>query len=502
MSKRTLVAPLLGLSVAAALVSCAGLLPGTDVGDGGADASETSLPDVAETSSPDAPCESGCGENAVVQVGAAVGSGCALTKGGALWCWGLDQDGELGVAPTSAPETYPFVLDLGGSVYCNHSPAPVPGLHDVVQFSGGNETYCAVEMDHTVWCWGNATDGFLGHPSAVDITCPDGRPCNPVPTQVPDLLATSVSLENANPCALTVTDEVACWGDNSHGELANGELGGSSSTPVTIPNFHDVTKVASYGPSACALKKDGSVWCWGWQYATAGLGHISGNYGDVPCTLSTSETLEGFCSLSPIPVYLSDDATPAFGPPSLAGTQPATDITVGNSSACAVVDYQLWCWGNDAEGLVGPANLGRHFFPSHYVDGNYQLTAVSTSVASGCDLHSDGTVSCWGQDEWGELGIGFPESDAAVGGCSDEVGCFTPTLLSTLRNVVSVSAAFAQAIALKGDGTVWAWGLNDTARLGHVPGTDGDQSFTPRPNATPIQTAFCNPTPTQVMGLP
>ncbi len=320
-----------------------------------------------------------------------------------------------------------------------------------------------------------------------------GYPCNATPTLVQydggngaGLAARAISMFD-DPCVVTTDGTVACWGDNTDGQLGNGEVGGSTSAPTIIPNFSGVAKVSTVAATVCALKTDGSIWCWG---RNVGLGHAPGTHGDLLCN-------GGQCAPSPAPVYQSDDNTPAFGPASDAGVLPASDLAVGNNSACAIVGGDVWCWGSDAEGLVGPAAAGSHFYPSKLPIAG--ATSVSMSLSNACVAENDGGVTCWGEDPWGELGLGYQVTDASTGGCDDGYGCLPPTPLPNLGGVVQVATAFCIGLALKADGTVWAWGQNDTARLGHTPGEDGDQwCEDPRDN----QKAYCDPAPSQVTPLP
>src|SRR5262245_20559043 len=64
-------------------------------------------------------------------------------------------------------------------------------------------------------------------------------------------------------CALRLDETVWCWGDNRFGQLGNGGTA-ASSTPVAVSGLTNVTDVGlSGGDHSCAVRGDGTVWCWG-----------------------------------------------------------------------------------------------------------------------------------------------------------------------------------------------------------------------------------------------
>ena len=76
--------------------------------------------------------------------------------------------------------------------------------------------------------------------------------------------AVAVSAGGSSACALRVDHTVVCWGDNAEGELGNGTRV-SSPTPVAVPGLNDITAVSVGDQHACALHANGTVSCWGWS---------------------------------------------------------------------------------------------------------------------------------------------------------------------------------------------------------------------------------------------
>jgi alpha-tubulin suppressor-like RCC1 family protein len=84
-----------------------------------------------------------------------------------------------------------------------------------VASSVGYESECAVRADHTLWCWGNNSEGELG----------DGTTnAEALPEQVGTATNwSSVSVGYLNACATTLDGQLWCWGFNNHGQLGTGD---------------------------------------------------------------------------------------------------------------------------------------------------------------------------------------------------------------------------------------------------------------------------------------
>jgi hypothetical protein len=103
---------------------------------------------------------------------------------------------------------------------------------------------------------------------------------------------------------------------------------------------------------------------------------------------------------------------------------------------------------------------------------------TATAVAAGCyhslALEADGTVWAWGNNSNGELGIGGAAAGTCAGfggggnNCSEQ-----PVQVPGMTNVIAIAAGVAFSLALKSDGTVWAWGENYGNAPVQVPGLTG-----------------------------
>lgn len=136
-----------------------------------------------------------------------VGDGhvCAVSTGGAVWCWGDNTFGQLG---------------RGSDVENDWRPGLVPGLYDVTALAAGSHHTCAVFGDDgKVACWGRNDSGQLGNGSTEQADVPvvaDGVSG-----------ATMVAAGRAHTCAVSGAQpdqEVWCWGANGFGQLGLGSV--------------------------------------------------------------------------------------------------------------------------------------------------------------------------------------------------------------------------------------------------------------------------------------
>jgi alpha-tubulin suppressor-like RCC1 family protein len=186
---------------------------------------------------------------------------CALTPGGAVYCLGDNSDGfESNPAGDTSNVTTFTQVQLGA-----------PALDLALMVSTG----CARTVGH-VLCWGDdSADETGGTTNAIsEVRFADGGP-----------LADAVQLAAGgfyHGCARLSDGHVACWGNNQEHQLGRGDVasgdGGTSRFAALVVDadggaFGNAAYVAAGGYHTCALKTDGSLWCWGDnQYGQLGQG--------------------------------------------------------------------------------------------------------------------------------------------------------------------------------------------------------------------------------------
>jgi alpha-tubulin suppressor-like RCC1 family protein len=127
--------------------------------------------------------------------------------------------------------------------------------------------------------------------------------------------------------------------------------------------------------------------------------------------------------------------------------------------------------GRNEAGQLGAGGVSDNYIPNPIpVIFLTDIIQVSGGGLHSAALRSDGTVWSWGMNFRGQLGFGATTTT----GCQ----CVASPTQSAISDVVQVEAGFYHTLALKSDGTVWAWGWNQYGQL-------GDNSITDRP--TPVQ---------------
>jgi len=188
---------------------------------------------------------------------------CAVGASGGVWCWGNGLYGVGQGTTTSSTYALPVLSQSGGTPFAGATKLQADSHH-----------VCALKTDGAVWCWGENTSGALGVGSTQATVS--------YPTQIPSLTnVVDVVGELNNSCALKADGTVWCWGDNSYGSLGNPAASGSSSVPVQVMAGQDggaaLSGVSSIsgngnGPGIAfwALRdSDHSIWAWGDGYSSS-----------------------------------------------------------------------------------------------------------------------------------------------------------------------------------------------------------------------------------------
>jgi alpha-tubulin suppressor-like RCC1 family protein len=148
----------------------------------------------------------------------------------------------------------------GGQSDCANS------IEGIVKIAIGAASLCLLDSSHTVRCLGDNTDGELG----VGTT----GGAFPYAQAISGLTATDISVGATHACAapLDASAPVVCWGSGADDQLGPGLTdGGSSASPLAVTGLSGVSQLTAATGATCALKSDGTVWCWG-SNATGQLG--------------------------------------------------------------------------------------------------------------------------------------------------------------------------------------------------------------------------------------
>lgn len=364
----------------------------------------------------------------------------ALLSDGTVWGWGEDDSWEeiLGGGQnrplrvhdlTDVVATGPgLALKVDGTVwgyFIGTNSVRVPGLGGVIAVaSGAWYSNLALTADGSVWVFGSPI---------VNNGKAEWSPYNTV-TRVSGLTEiVAIAAGARNSLALKRDGTVWMWGDNQDGSMGDGLIAPPSPvavpilpTPVQVTGLSDVVAVAAGYGHGLALKSDGTVWAWGFN------GH--GQLGD-----GTTET--------------------RTAPTQVSGLANVVRIAAGDAHSVAVTsDGAVWTWGSNVGGQLGDGTTTDRLLPVQ-VSGLSGTAAVAAGRYHTLALNEDGTVSAWGADQFGQLG----DAGEVQAGLDTVLG---PFQVGGLAGVTKIGAGSTHSLAMKSDGTLWAWGDNTYGQLG------------------------------------
>ena len=305
-----------------------------------------------------------------------------------------------------------------GGDACKLSPSLVPGFSGAVAISPGFDHNLALKGDGTVWAWGQNETYQLGQ-GTLDTEY------HTIPIQVPGLTDVTAISAGANfSLALKKDGTVWAWGINSAGQLGDGkdsytpDYGLREESPFQVVNLGDVVAIDSGTAHAIALRKDGTVWTWGFnQFGELGLG--------------SADTVQ-----HPIPAQV----------PGLADV-----VAIGAGFENNLVkkkDGTVWAWGGNYGAQLGTGTMDQepHASPIQIAAFANAVMLDSSSMQI-MALLPDGTV-------W------------TLGVMENGIQALSPAPVPGLTGMVAISAGEDHAMALSQDGSLWAWGKNTVGQLG------------------------------------
>lgn len=277
-------------------------------------------------------------------------------------------------------------------------------------------------------------------------------------------------------CAILADGHAKCWGGNERGQLGLGDTADRGDGPGEMgDNLHAVelgtgktaVAIAAGHLQTCALLDNGALKCWGYNgYGTLGLGDTVSR-GDDPAEMG--------------------DNLPSVD---LGTGRTVVAVSLGAAHACALLDDgTVKCWGHNGWGQLGlgdynprgdePGEMGDNL-PAIALGTARTAVAIAAGGSHTCALLDDASVKCWGDNDYGKLGLG---DTADRGGVAGEMGDnLTAVDLGTGRSAVAIAAGYHYTCALLDNAKVKCWGhgyyaqlgLGDDTNRGDGPGEMGD----------------------------
>jgi alpha-tubulin suppressor-like RCC1 family protein len=334
-------------------------------------------------------------------ISAGFGHSClVVSSNGAVKCWGRNDRGQLG----------------NGTTMSSTTPVGVVGMQSKFSaVSTGVNGSCALSTAGGLKCWGASS--YLGNGSGTDSS---------VPIQVTGLSSgvIAVSAGSDHVCALTASGGVKCWGAGSHGQLGDG-LGTTSLTPVDVAGLSTgVAAVAAGSVHTCALKTDGTVWCWGYNaygqagepslldapspVQVAGLSGVrsiaSGGYHSCAITADATAACWGQNQYGELGDGTTvDSATPVI----VVGLSSVVSITGGFYHTCAVTTAgAALCWGANNTGAIGDGTTTGRLVPAPVAGLSAGVVGIDGGRGHTCAVTVAGRALCWGWNLYGQIGNG------------------------------------------------------------------------------------------------
>ena len=183
--------------------------------------------------------------------------------------------------------------------------------------------------------------------------------------------------------------------------------------------------VSASGSYTVAISADGSLWAWGRKVCEEG--RIIQNYGNTPVEIGTATNW--------------------------------ASVSAGESHTVALrTDGSLWAWGNNSSGQLGDGTRNQRVSPVRIgADTNWEKVSAGSHTTSA--IRTDGSLWAWGRK---------PISAQHGGGDQQFILDYgnSPIRIGTYTNWESVSTGKWHTIAVRTDGSIWAWGCNLYGQLG------------------------------------
>jgi uncharacterized repeat protein (TIGR01451 family) len=439
------------------------------------------------------------GLSGIVSIAAGGEHSLAVSDDGTVWAWGRNERGQLGdgttadrsvpvrvtglsgITAVAAGDAHNLAMDADGTLHAwgdnrfrqlgdggvaqQLIPSPVTGLDGVVAAAGGGAHSLALKGDETVWAWGRNQDGQLGDGTATDRW---------TPAPVGGLSGVAaVAAGERHSLALKEDGTVWAWGSNDLGQLGDGTTT-SRSRAAPVSGLRGMVAIAAAGSQSMALARDGTVWEWGLNIESCYC--CPADYRLTPAQASGLSGVAAIEAGGTRGLALKDNGTVSAwgaGPICMGGLDSSLD---GITAIASGRGYSLGLkrdgtvWLSDGGPWIGDPSLLINYLPwsskwsgfdsvvalavgSTLVDPDFLIYSGQTLA-----LKSDGTVWASGSNVNGELGEGT---------CT--YGRLTVAPVGGLSDVVSIAAGEGTSLAVKRDGSVWAWGSNSQGQLGNEP---------------------------------
>ena len=202
------------------------------------------------------------GQRSAIAISTGTFMTCAITNDGMGYCWGENDEGQLGNGTTNSRQMTPAEVLF-------------PSGNTPVSISAGDDFACALMDNRKVMCWGENNDGRLGQgPLATDDET------TPVWVSMENSeTAHFLDIGTKSACMILDSEETKCWGTNEEGQIGQGDTDVDYySTPTEVNGSHDFVALSINSDTICAITSNAEGYCWGDNEAgQTGRGSIDTN---------------------------------------------------------------------------------------------------------------------------------------------------------------------------------------------------------------------------------
>jgi alpha-tubulin suppressor-like RCC1 family protein len=347
--------------------------------------------------------------------------------GGSLYAWGYNSYGELGQGDTTN----------------RSSPVQVGSLTTWVHAGVGSDYSAGILSDGSLWTWGRNTSGQLGLGNTTSRSSP---------VQVGALTNWDlISVNSSTSIALKTDGTLWAWGYNIYGQLGVGNTTNRSS-PVQIGSLTSWTKISTTGfayYTVHAIRSGGTLWAWGF-----------GNQQTSPYVGEPFPTLNQTNYSSPVQV--SSAITWA-------------EVSSGGGHALALTtDGKLYAWGRNSFGECGKIDFNNPQYYS-YVPAYGGCAGGGTTYEYYQRLSQDmgslgpsnfPNVFNSNFSECGTPVVGVTVTEVSAAPDTQLWGFSSPVQVGSLTTWAKIAAGGGHSLAIRTDGTLWAFGYNGYGELG------------------------------------
>lgn len=373
-------------------------------------------------------------------------------------------------------------------------------LAQIQNVAAGAEHTMALTEEGNVWAWGANWTGQLGDGTALPQSTPVAVKGKDGQGRLADIMAIAAGVEHS--VALKKDGTVWAWGGNRYGQLGVGTTN-EQHTPVQARGadgkgyLEGITAVAAGVGHTAALKDDGTVWVIGrddpheWDESNCFPKQVKTKAGEYLTGITAIAAGEEHT------VALREDGAVwawglnwegTLGDGTQTRTYDAVQAQIADCNAIAaggratfalrkdetIGFVMVWAWGDNYAGQLGEGRTAPHKITPVQVKGEQgdgvltEVTAVAAGMGHTVALKNDGTVWAWGSGTRGRIGDG------------DTAARYTPVRVKGtdgggfLAGVSTLAVGEGHTVALMDDGTLVAWGVNSSGQLGD--GTTRDRT--------------------------